>query len=369
MFLESLKIHSVRNLTPVDLQFSAGINLISGINGSGKTSFLEAISILSNGHSFRSRDIKKIIQYQSDHLVVSGIVHNQTTDRSIPVGIQRGDKCVAKVTVDSERQSKLSALTRCLPTLAIDSRSIEIIEGSPSHRRSILDWGLFHVEHSYLGFIQSYRKSLMQKQELLKASKNPDKSQISHWNRLIGKYGEDLHRCRMAYLEKLEPYIHSVFEQRFDLPEFVTIHYHPGWNKPKYGNLFDCLDANMEQDIYRKTTYYGPHRADIQFLHNGKEAKDICSRGQKKLLLYGVRLAQIALMRDATGEAPILLLDDLPSELDGVNQKKIMTFLSDFNCQAFITAIDPQDAKSLLSLEVSNFSMFHVEHGTLRILA
>ena len=363
MYLDSLKLSRVRNLNPSNLKLNPHINFIFGENGSGKTSFLESISILSSGHSFRSRNIKKVILNSAEDLVISGSAVNTLSDRIVPIGIQRFRSGSTHISVDSQRESKLSVLSKTLPTLAVDASSFEFIEGAPSNRRSVLDWGLFHVEHSYLGFMQSYKKALLQKNTLLRSYSSKDESSLLHWNKILANIGESIHRLRIDYINGIVPFLTSMLEKEFNLNESITISYLPGWNEQKYSSLLDCLTSISEKEIYRKSSLAGPQRGDLSIKFNGVEAKDICSRGQKKLVLYGVRLAQIEYMASITSKCPILLLDDLPSELDERNQKKILDYLARFNCQVFITAIDSAEIVSIQPESHNSYAMFHVEHG------
>ncbi len=368
MYLNSVKINRVRNLGIADLKLNPHINFIFGENGSGKTSFLESLSILSNGHSFRTRDIKKVIQYHADDLVISGSVVHSSSDRVVPIGIQRSRTGATQISVDSQRENKLSVLSNSLPTLAVDATSFEFIEGAPSNRRSVLDWGLFHVEHNYLGFMQAYRKALLQKNTLLRTYSSKDKSSLNHWNKILADIGETIHNHRVRYISEIGPYLNGIIQNEFNLNEAVSLDYVPGWNVQKYTSLLDCLTNNSETEIFRKSAMAGPHRGDLSVRFEGVEAKDICSRGQKKLVLYGVRLAQIEYMMSKTGRSPILLLDDLPSELDEKNQKKILDFLVKFDCQVFLTAIDSSEIESIQPNSHNDYAMFHVEHGTIKTL-
>lgn len=367
MHLSTLQIQQVRNLLSANLSLSPRFNIITGENGAGKTSVLEAIHILSTGHSFRSRDIKKIIQHLKADVLVAGNVLNPTLhEKSIRIAIQKDTLSNTTISVDGEREQKLSALTKQFPCLSIDTNSLEVIEGGPSLRRRIIDWGMFHVEHDYLLLFQNYKKVLTQKAELLRQVKQVGiKQQIGYWNKLQAQYGMEIDTKRMEYFRIIQQPLSEIYAELFEDTAELKLDYVSGWNKTKHDDLFTYLQSVSDQEILKRQCLYGPHRADFKILYDGHEAKEICSRGQKKLVLYGVRLAQIRHMNDVKGYSPAVLLDDLPAELDYDNQKKVLKFLMNMNCQCFITAIHiPLEIKSFLDQQAET-TMFHVEHGTI----
>jgi len=365
MYLRHLEITQVRNLQPVSIDPHPSINFILGPNGSGKTSFLEGIACLSNGRSFRTTDAKKLIQYGARELVVFGEVQSEQSGL-VRLGINKDVAGNTLVRIDGVNQNRLSALARVLPTVSLDTNSLEIVEGGPAHRRSILDWGMFHVEHSYLEIWSNYRNALKQKNALLKRGvSGSDKHYLRNWNQTLARYGQRIHEQRSIYSELLSHYLARTVEQFFHVDVPMELRYRAGWNTDDYAELEVCLQVKMDSEIERSSCLYGPHRCELEVLWDGRLAKDICSRGQKKLVLYAVRLAQIALMIEKIGVAPLLLLDDLPAELDEKNINNVIGFLKEFPCQTFITAISEQSITESVLAAFAEHSMFHVEHGTL----
>ena len=363
MRLDSLEITNVRNLQSVSISPHPNINFIIGPNGSGKTSFLEAISLLSNGRSFRTPDSKKLIRQHSDNLVVFGMGHSEQTG-SVRIGISKDHKGNTLAKLDGKVQYKVSALAKVLPVLSIETNSLELVEGGPSLRRGILDWGMFHVEHNFLETWSHYRSALKQKNALLKSGRKISAAEVHHWNAVIARYGDRLNTERHRYSEAFQESFAKISNHYFDTSSAISFRYRPGWDIEKYPTLIECLNDKLETEVSRSSCLYGPHRADLDILWEGTLAKDICSRGQKKLVLYGVRLAQIAHMMERIGVSPILLLDDLPAELDDKNIKNVIRFLKEFPCQTFITAINDQSITYDMLSAFEEHKMFHVEHGT-----
>lgn len=362
MRLTSLEISDVRNLQRISLLPHHSTNFIIGPNGSGKTSFLEAISLLSSGRSFRAADSKKLIKHGMSEFVVFGAVNSERNGNS-RIGFSRDLSGTTTARVDGKTQNKVSTLAKLVPTISIDTTSIDLIEGGPSLRRGLLDWGMFHVEHSFLEVWSQYRNALKQKNALLKSGKVVSRNDVRHWNSVLSRYGDRLHTERLNYSELLCQQLKRILEHYFNVTNVIAFRYRSGWPTEAQGDFSYILEAKIETEIERRSCLYGPHRADLDILWDQTLAKDICSRGQKKLVLYGVRLAQIALMIERIGVAPILLLDDLPAELDQKNIKNVIRFLKEFPCQSFITAINDQSISSDILDSLEEYKMFHVEHG------
>lgn len=363
MHLEEFRVHRVRNLQDLQLKPHQQFNIILGSNGSGKTSLLESIHLLANGHSFRSRDIRKVISHGQQQCDLFASVRSGK-DLVSNIGLSRSLQGDFKARIDGENINRLSSLTQKLPTVSIETKSIELIEGAASVRRNLLDWGMFHVEHSYLSQLGDYRRILSQKRAELGSNNT---NLIVHWNRLLAESGETITALRLNYLEKFKTHFRDIWQSYGFGEEKISFQYRKGWNEERYDNFEQCLEDNIGNEKEQFRCLYGPHRADLSILWNGKVAKDSCSRGQKKLLLYGFRLAQISLMSRESNKVPLLLLDDLPAELDYSNRQKVARFLKDYSCQVFVTAIELENLSGFTDqLSEKDYKMFHVEHGTIR---
>ena len=363
MYIQHLEVTHVRNLLSVQISPHPKTNFIVGVNGSGKTSLLEAICILSKGRSFRTPILKKVVNSQCEDLTVFAEVGDQSGDFH-RVGINRHINGTSLVKVDGNRCERLSDLAHLVPTVELTASSFELIDGGPGERRQLMDWGLFHVEHNFIEYWRRYRNALAQKNALLRSGNNiAIRKQVPLWNDQLVETGKLIDNARTQYVEQLVQAVSVVQESYFKgLP--VNLSYRPGWNRRLYPSLADCLAQNVDYEIDKGSAQYGPHRADLVIGWQDSLARDICSRGQKKLVLYAVRLAQVILLMKKQA-APLLLLDDLPSELDKQNTEIVTGFLSDHPCQSFITAIT-QDIVSNGPLSAfREHQMFHVEHGQL----
>lgn len=354
----------MRNLHSLQISPHSSINFIIGDNGSGKTSLLEAISLLSRGRSFRTPHIKKVISQGSSDLTVFGEVMS-ADEQTSRIGIRRSANGETLAKINGERCERLSDLALMVPAVEIESSSFELMDGGPSVRRELLDWGLFHVEHRFLDIWKRYRVALEQRNALLKTGDSPAlRHSLAHWNGQLAEYGHGLDDLRQQYVNRFSAALQELTQRYFGLTH-VTVDYYPGWNMQQYQSLLACLESHRVAEIEKGRSLYGPHRADLEIRWQGQPARDICSRGQKKLVLYAVRLAQIMLYQREKQSTPILLLDDLPAELDTGNIEKISRFLCDYPCQSFITAIAKDIHDSGLSSTFGSHAMFHVEHGRL----
>ena len=341
MLLKSLEVSHVRNLQNLKIVPHPTMNFVVGPNGSGKTSLLEAIYLLASGRSFRTPLARKIISHQHAELTVfgeildaEGIAHR--------AGISKGLDGDTLVRIDGERRERMSDLAALLPAICIDASSFELVDGGPSERRHLLDWGLFHVEHDFLEQWKSYQIAVKQKAMLLRTGNDTRiGQQLRHWNEQQAVWGEKIHAGRIRYVESLQLALNRTTANYVGkLP--LTIEYRAGWNRAIHPSLQDCLAANVDVELDKQICAYGPHKAELLIHWGSGLARDVCSRGQKKLVLYAVRLAQVMTLFEQRKLVPLLLLDDMPAELDDHNLHSIARFLRDYPCQTFITAIHEQ---------------------------
>ena len=355
MRLAQLQIKNFRNLQDVKLTPVHGVNLILGDNASGKTSLLEAIYYLSHVRSFRTQYVTDLILRHSPYLQL--VANIETSDNSVlPFGIRRS-RNKSEIRINKQPVKRVSDIAAQFPVLAIHPDSYKLITGSPSERRQYLDWGVFHVEHGFFKAWQRYKKALAQRNASLKSKQKFDVCQL--WNKEINKTAHYIDLLRQQYFDKLTPYLDQLTKQFF-CEDKVEIIYKRGW--PVDRELVSLLEENLQKERLKGYTQYGPHRAEITIKVNGQSAQTCISRGQQKLLVALMRLAQAMQFTEATNNSCVLLYDDLPAELDANHRKLILSVLSKMNIQLFLTAIEKQQ------IDLSAWQqkqMFHVEHGGL----
>ena len=357
LVLNQLAISNLRNITELVIQPSSGINLIVGNNGSGKTSILEAIHLLTLGRSFRTRFLKNAIQFGQQKLQV---IAKTTSDT--PVGLQYDLTQGLQIRINSQPLKRLSDLATQLPLQLIPANCHQFFEQGPRYRRQLLDWGLFHVEPSFNYQWQSYRKIVQQRNSALRQHKKDQ--EIKLWDMHLAEYGESLTQLRQQQLILILDKFSIIFPRL--CPEFYDANYSlqfkSGWSKEH--SLIEVLNANLERDKKLGYTRSGSHAADWSFNINDVDPAEIFSRGQQKLFVLALSMAQAEIsLNSAQHTRSILLIDDISSELDQHHQQIILAELAKLPVQSFISSIDCTLAANLKTDESA--TVFHVKHGHL----
>lgn len=361
MFLHALEVRYFRILEHCEIQPSPGFNLITGANASGKTSLLEAIYLLSTGRSFVSPRIEALISKGQDQFSVFARVITDAAEMKL--GIARHKNATAEIRINGETVRGFSKLAQQIVVQVIHPGSETLLTGGPKEKRNFLDWGLFHVEHAFYPLWQRYQKILAQRNAALKQQKSSQgiAREVAVWDTELATAGEAISSMRELHLKQLIPEIETYVGRILSNPN-ISLRYHRGW--PESETLSKALHRSIEKDSRFQQTSFGPHRADLTISYTKKDARHEISRGQRKALVYAMRLAQMHLLEKSTGRKGILLLDDLPSELDAGHQRRVWDVLSELDVQCFISAITPEiSGPSPEALKV-----FHVEQGSVQEL-
>lgn len=354
MPLERLAFQGLRNLRPLDIQPSPRINLVAGDNGSGKSSFLEGIHILGMGRSFRTRHLRHVITHEAPAFQLHGRVAGNP---AVTLGVERRrDSAEIQIRLAGERLSRISRLVGALPLQLINPDAFRLLEGSPAKRREFLDWGVFHVEHEFFEVWQRVRRALKHRNALLRHGRMND-TVMSPWESELAQWGERLNFLREAWFENFLPVFEKVLYGLLPL-QGVKIHYSRGWDKRR--SLAESLYQGRDTDRQMGFTHQGPQRADLGMRINKRPAVEVLSRGQQKLVVSALKLAQGTLFEKMTGRTCTYLIDDLPAELDGFHQGIFCEWVEKMDCQVFITSVDPNALKTNWQA-TTPVSMFHVK--------
>ncbi len=355
MCLQKLDIYRVRNIVNASIR-PATFNLIYGQNGSGKSSLLEAIFILGRASSFRTNNVRNIINENFADLVVSGQVE-QENGILTHLGIQfTGKEC--EIHINQNSKCKRSDLAYALPIQLIHPKSYQLLDGGSGIRREFIDWGLFNQNDTFLSIWRNYKKTLLQRNAILKSRLI---KQIAVWDNELVTYAKQLTILRAQYLEELSPFFYENCRYFLNLKN-ISIKFLPGWDSES--DFLALLHQDLEKDLRYGFTQHGPHRSDFSLMVNNKLAKDFVSRGQLKLLVLSLKIAQIQLLRLRSSKMACILIDDLTAELDIFNRNIFLDHLINLKIQVFISATELNefgDFQSHQSLQV-----FHVEHGKIQ---
>jgi DNA replication and repair protein RecF len=350
MGLAAIAIRDLRNIEYAALEFSPRLNLIYGPNGSGKTSLLESVFMLGRGRSFRTRHSQQLIARGKSNLTLFG----QTVDPVHRIGFEyrRDEAYVARVDGDDVRS--LAELPAAFFVEVVDPEIHRLVEGAPGERRRWLDWGVFHVEPSFLEHWLRFSRALRQRNAALKLSQDP---QV--WDGEVVLHGERVATQRSQWFETIKPYLNETIHRLSGLD--IELSYYQGWSVER--SLAEALVDGLERDRHRGSTLAGPQRADIALRVEGRAARESLSRGQQKLVAASMVLALLGRLREREGAPPTLLLDDPAAELDADRLGRLVDLVAELRCQLIITSLDPD-----LRIFGQPDQVFHVEHGIVQRL-
>lgn len=335
MTISTLKIQSVRNLSTTTLAFSPRINIFSGPNGSGKTSVLEALHLLGLARSFRTAKSRHLISSGAEVATVFGHIDPLGQGAAQSLGVERSLEGAGRVRY-AGGDIDLSTLAELVPLQLIDTATFELLDGSPAIRRQFLDWGVFHADKAFIRLWRGFRRVLKQRNTLLKCGRIEPRMRAA-WDHEFIAFSEQITRLRQEYLALLVPEFQQIVTQL--LPDqTVSLSFSCGWDRKR--SLDEVLAAGFERDLKQGFTSSGPQRADIRVKVDGHSASERLSRGQKKLVVSALKLAQGALFFRMSGRPCIYLIDDLPSELDAHHSQLFCRFLEEMASQCFITCVD-----------------------------
>lgn len=326
------------------------LNLLVGANASGKTTLLEALYVLGRGRSFRSA-APELAGAAGTHWRVQGSVAcADAPDRVLAANWSRDG---LQVQLD-QAEAGIQDLVRQVAVQVLEPDSHRLLEDGPVYRRRYLDWGVFHVEHRFFPAWRRYQRALKQRNQALR--QGAPAAEVEAWNPELVQAGQEVHGYREAQVEALKGPLTS--ELRSLLPGLEwSMELSRGWAAAR--TLAEALAEHLEQDRRHGLTVAGPHRAELKLKLAGRSAKHQISRGQQKLMIAALLLAQARLITERTGRRPVLLIDDFPAELGGAYQAALLASLARYGGQVFVTAIELTDT---LRSAPEN-AMFHVEHG------
>ncbi len=354
--LSRLQIRHVRNLKKVSLEDLQRINIFFGHNGSGKTSVLEAIHLLTMARSFRG-SIRSLITHGEGQTTVFG----ELAPARLPMGVRRELSGQVTIKVGGQAVRTVAELAEQLPVQVINADSFDLLMGAPGARRQYLDWGVFHVEHRFFDQWQRFQRGIKQRNKLLRRGKIAAQ-ELSVWTRDLANAGETLTEYRRAYFRLLEPRFKLVMAQLAPALTGLELRFRQGWDKQS--SYEEALVNSETSDRDQGYTHVGPQRADLRVLIDGHVAADTLSRGQQKLVVCGLKLAQGQLMTEMGQASCTYLVDDLPSELDRQHCKLVCEQLDAMGAQVFITCVHQKDVVEAWPVQSRNeLGMFHVEHG------
>lgn len=363
MQLENLVLRNFRNYAELSVEFAPGVNVLLGPNAQGKTNLLEAIYVLALARSHRTNSDKDLIGWEGSEAAIGGRVRKSVGD--VPLELQFTKKG-KKARVNHLEQAKLSQYIGHLNVVLFAPEDLDLVKGAPTVRRNFIDREFGQISPKYLYNASQYRNVLRQRNNYLRQLQTKQAKDLVYLDVLTDQliaFGAEILLARKVLLQKLEAAAKPIHESITDGKEQLVFHYVsqvPIAELPDLASVTTALQEKFAQqrsrELQQGTTLVGPHRDDLQFIVNDKNVQTFGSQGQQRTTALAVKLAEIDLMKEETGEYPVLLLDDVLSELDSTRQTHLLKTIQD-RVQTFITTPSLNDITRQLIKEPKIFAI------------
>ncbi len=335
MILNNLKLHGYRNLCKADLSWHKHFNVIYGQNAQGKTNLLEAIYLLGHLKSFRSARGKELINHTAETAWIGAIISKGGVQHRLDLGLQKNGR---NPRVDGKTVQKLSQFLGYLRTVLFTPEELINIKGFPAGRRALLDRAILQTDPVYLDRVQEYERILRQRNQLLK--QQVDETELAPWTQALVRTGSRVRYDRKMYLERFLPLLCQVYKEITGGMESAGLEYSVEQNSIEelVADLTETFERLASREKKLGLTLAGPHRDDLDFLVNERSLRSYGSQGQQRSFLLAFKAAQVMDLEELHKEPPVLLLDDLASELDHRRQEGFFDFLLKRRGQVFLTS-------------------------------
>ncbi|UTC07982.1 DNA replication/repair protein RecF [Latilactobacillus curvatus] len=371
MYLSELQLDHYRNYEQVDVHFSPDINVLIGENAQGKTNLLEAIYVLALARSHRTNNDRELIQWDGEFAKITGLVQRQTGYTPLELVVSQKGK---KAKVNHLEQAKLSQYIGQLNVVLFAPEDLNIVKGSPAVRRRFIDMEFGQMSAKYLYNISQYKSILKQRNQYLKQLQRRQAKDLVYLGVLsdqLAAYGAEVTVARREFLQQMEKWAQKLHQEITKEREVLTFKYQSQIPDEQlvldaeglYQQFQTLYESHQTREVEQGTTLVGPHRDDVLFLVNGKDVQSFGSQGQQRTTALSVKLAEIDLMKEQTGEYPVLLLDDVLSELDDLRQTHLLKTFQN-KVQTFLTTTSLENVKKEI---ISAPRVFTVTNGTVTV--
>ena len=361
MKIDEIYLVNFRNYEQLNIKFSNYLNIFYGVNGSGKTNLVEAIYLLSLTKSFRINNDKILIKKGSIKTKISGNIYKNNNLSSYCVEINQDNK---NVFIDNQKMDKISDYISKVNIVLFNPFDIRLIDEAPEKRRKLLNISISGLYKEYLIVLANYQKILKQRNFYLRGmlvNHNYDTAYLDILTNKLIEYGLLICRYRTDFIEIINKYISNIYNNIFDNSE-LKIKYISTYKNKNNKEIFDMYKKNYQKEMSIGKTLYGIHHDDIAFIVDNNSLKEFGSEGQRKNAIISYKLAEINVIKDIKGYYPILILDDLFSELDKGRVINIFKLLND-EVQTFITTTE---IKNISKKYLKNSRIFQVNNGIIK---
>lgn len=342
MYIKQIYLKNFRNYEEETILLSDKLNVVIGKNAMGKTNLIESIYCCGIGKSTKTKKYKELIKWGSDYAYIKIIVQKKYREHIIEFSVDSQDK--KRVKVDGIPLLKISELLGILNIVFFSPDEMKLIKESPQERRRFMDISLSQQYKSYLHALSKYNEVLAQRNKLLKENYKKDniEDMLSIWDSQLIDNGVQIIQKRYQFIEKLKEFVKNIHSSITSGTENIELEYESFIKNDTADNMKieyeNKLKESVEKDINLQYTLYGPHRDDINIKINNIDVRKFGSQGQQRTAALSLKLAEIELFKDETKESPVLLLDDVLSELDESRRNMLMKFSA--SLQTIITCTD-----------------------------
>lgn len=340
MKIKRVTLNNFRSYPAAEVELGGGVNVFTGSNAQGKTNLLEAVYLTAVGRSMRTPRDRELIRWGETRARVKVEAEGVTGKRKVEIVLS--DKENKRVAVGGAQVTKLGELMGVITVVLFSPDETAVIKNGPAERRRFADIAICQISRAYFYLLSRYNKTLAQRNKLIKSRADGDTLDV--WDEQLARAGAKLIRTRKGFFRRISPLAAAAHEFLTDGKESLTVSYESldgETDDELYKNLLERLRRDRDRDLMQGFTHSGPQTDDFAAVIRGADVRKFGSQGQQRTAALALKLAQLDLMEEETGESPVLLLDDVFSELDPARQKKLIERLS--RCQTIITAthIDP----------------------------
>jgi DNA replication and repair protein RecF len=358
MYIKKLQLLNFRNYDELGIELTSGVNIFIGDNAQGKTNILESIYYCSLAKSHRTSKDKELINWNHDEAYVKAYIAKDRLDKNIEIKIFKDGK--KGIRINSIKINKIQELMGVFNVVLFSPEDLKIVKEAPSHRRKFLDIELCKLNSKYYYCLVQYNKALNERNSLLKKWNENIESMIEVYNSQLSKFGSYIIKERLKYLKFLNEkgsIIHKDITSSLEDISFKYITSLKDFDNLEE-DLNNLLKKNIKSDMEKRTTSHGPHRDDFSININNIDTRNFGSQGQQRTSVLTIKFSSLEIIKEQTGEYPVLLLDDVLSELDLNRQKYILNSIN--NVQTIVTCTGIENIKSYLDEKAK---IFIVENG------
>ncbi|HBB29321.1 MAG TPA: DNA replication/repair protein RecF [Clostridiales bacterium] len=371
VIVKSIKLKNFRNFSELNIDLNNILNIFIGDNGQGKTNLLESIYLCSIGKTFKLNSENDLIKFGQNSFEVEILINKENgsniVSKVINITYVKNQKRIVKINgVKLEKNSELIGL---LNNVIFTPDDLKIIKGSPIERRKFINIDISQIKPKYKYLLKNYKKVITGRNNILKdLTNNSNRDVLSIWNDYLIDIGSEIIFYRKEYIKNLKHYAALIYanisdnKENFELLYKCDIGNVENLSKNEIKEIFrEKINKSIENEIFRKNSLYGPHKDDIIIKINDKDFKYFGSQGQQRSAVLAIKLAEIEIIKNEIGEYPILLLDDVLSELDNKRKNFLINYIK--NIQTIITSTDDNDLKDLV--KNNDKKIFHICEGNI----